>query len=198
MSQSDPAPRAASNATLADQVGQVTQAMELADPDEGAPPIDRWVNRLAEVIGVAVLAAIVLLVFFNAVGRYLFASPIIWAEEIVISLIPWLAMSGVFLSVRRRAVIRLEYFTLRLPPALRTGVELFIAIVSSATFVLLAFYSFQYVTLFGYDVTTYVKAPAWLFTSSMFIGAAAVVIAFLVNGYRELKADRAPIGADRL
>jgi TRAP-type C4-dicarboxylate transport system permease small subunit len=197
MTQPEPPPPQASSATLADQVGQVTQSMELADPDHGAPAIDRWVNRMAEVIGVTVLATIVLLVFVNAVGRYLFASPIIWAEEIVISLIPWLAMSGVFLSVRRRAVIRLEYFTLRLPAALRTGVELFIAIVSAATFVLLAFYSFQYVSLFGHDVTTYVQVPTGLFTSSMLIGAAAVVLAFLVNGYRELKASRAAIGADR-
>jgi hypothetical protein len=31
----------------------------------------------------------------------------------------------------------------------------------------------------------------------MLIGAAAVVLAFIVNGYRELKASRAAIGADR-
>jgi TRAP-type C4-dicarboxylate transport system permease small subunit len=194
MTQPDPTPPQASSATLADQVGQATQAMELADPDAGASAIDRWANRVAEVIGVSVLATIVLLVFANAVGRYAFASPIIWAEEIVISLIPWLAMSGVFLSVRRRAVIRLEYFTTRMPGTLRTAVELFLAILSAATFVLLAFYSFQYVSLFGQDVTTYVQIPTGFFTSSMLIGAAAVVLAFMINGYRDLRSGRA--GAD--
>jgi TRAP-type C4-dicarboxylate transport system permease small subunit len=192
------APVGASPPSLADQVGQVSQSMELADPDAGAAVIDRWINRVAEFIGVAVLATIVLLVFTNAVGRYLFAAPILWAEEIVISLIPWLAMSGVFLSVRRRSLIRLEYFTLGLPPIVRTGVELFIAILSAATFVHLAFYSFQYVTLFGHDVTTYVQIPTAWFTSSMLIGAAATAIAFLANAYRDLKSRRDALGAGSL
>jgi TRAP-type C4-dicarboxylate transport system permease small subunit len=189
MTQPDPAPEKASE-SLADQVGQVTQAMELADPDAGASVVDRIVNKVAEVVGVAVLATIVLLVFANAVGRYLAASPIIWAEEVVIALIPWLAMTGVFLSVRRRQLINLEYFTANLPTKWRTPINLFVDIISAATFVHLAYYSFLYFSLFGNDVTTYLKLPTGWFTSAMLIGAVAVAVAFVINGYRDLMARR--------
>lgn len=194
MPQPGDAPPAANQENLADRLEQVSQSMELADPDANASAIDRWINRVAELIGVVVLATIVLLVFANAVGRYLAASPIIWAEEIVIASIPWLAMSGVFLSVRRRQVIRLEYFTLRMPPIVRTAIESSLALLSAATFVLLAFYSFQYVSLFGHDLTTYVKVPTGFFTASMVIGAVATALAFLVNGYLELRTRRTPAG----
>ena len=176
---------------LASEVEKATRALEFADPDAGASLIDRWINRVFEVIGVTVLAAIVLLVFVNAVGRYAIASPVIWADELVIAMIPWLAMSGVFLSVRRRNVIRLEYFTSRLQPSARTFVEALAALFSAAAFVHLAYYSFQYVSLFGKDATIYLKLPTGWFSSSMLIGSVAVALAFLAGLIRELKAGRA-------
>ena len=180
MTPSDRAPEVSDDKNLADQVGQAAQDMELADPDAGASAIDRWINRIAEVIGVTTLASIVLLVFANAAGRYLWATPIIWAEELVIAIIPWLAMSGVFISVRRRRVIRLDYFVAGLPAHVRTSINVFIAVLSAAAFTALAFYSFQFVSLFGSDTTVYLRLPTGWFKAAMLIGSAAAAIAFLV------------------
>ncbi len=175
---------------LAAEVEKATRAFEFADPDAGASTIDRWINRIFEVIGVSVLAAIVMLVFINAVGRYAIATPVIWAEELVIAMIPWLAMSGVFLSARRRNVIRLEYFTSRLKPSVAILVDALGALFSAAAFVHLAFYSFQYVSLFGKDATIYLKLPTGWFTSSMLIGSVAIALAFLAGLIRDFKARR--------
>src|SRR5690606_15399552 len=71
--------------------------------------VDKWLNGVVEFLGVAVLVAITLLVFANAFLRYTFNSGIIWADEIVIALVPWLAMLGMFLSVRRREIIRIGF-----------------------------------------------------------------------------------------
>jgi TRAP-type C4-dicarboxylate transport system permease small subunit len=182
-------PEAVGNDGLADQVGQAAQEMELADLDAGASTIDRWINRTAEVIGVSTLAAIVLLVFANAVGRYAWATPIIWAEELVIAIIPWLAMSGVFLSVRRRRVIRLDYFLAGMPAHLRTATDLFVAVLSAAAFTALAFYSFQFVSLFGGDTTVYLRLPTGWFKAAMLIGSVAAACAFLAGAVRESRRD---------
>lgn len=185
MTSPDTAPEKAGDENLADQVGQAAQEMELADLDAGASAIDRWINRIAEVIGVVTLATIVLLVFANAVGRYVAATPIIWAEEIVIAIIPWLAMSGVFLSVRRRNVIRLDYFVASLPPHVRKAVDVFVAVLSAAAFTALAFYSFQFLSLFGADTTIYLRLPTGWFKAAMFIGSVAAAVAFLVGLLQE-------------
>jgi TRAP-type C4-dicarboxylate transport system permease small subunit len=196
MDKSDDMRAATTETNLAEQVGQLNQSLELADPDLGASSLDRGINQVVEFIGIAVLATIAVLVFANAVGRYLFTSPIIWAEEIVISLIPWLAMTGIFLSVRRRQFIRLGNYTLGLPAIVRITIDLFIQLLSAATFVVVAFYSFEYFSLFGGDVTTYVQIPTGWFTSAMFIGAAGVALAFLVNAWRE-RGDRRAISRAR-
>ncbi len=180
MNESKPS-EAVEDAQLAERVGRAGRDQELFDPDQGRPPIDRWINRIAEVIGVAAIATIVALIFLNAVGRYAFAAPILWAEELVIALIPWLAMTGVFLSVRRRAVIRIEHFSNMMPSYVRSAVSVFSSVLASAAFVYLAFHSFDYVTLFGGDPTTYLELPTGWFTSAMLIGAAASALAFLTD-----------------
>ena len=116
----------ASSEGLAGRIAEASRRQELRDPDEGLGLVDRAVNRVAEIIGVSALAIIVLTIFANAVGRYAFNWSIIWAEELVLLLVPWLAMTGVFLSVRRGTMIRIEYFFEKLPgpsadPSVRSG-----------------------------------------------------------------------------
>jgi TRAP-type C4-dicarboxylate transport system permease small subunit len=182
---------------LADQVGQLNQTLELTDPDINASRFDRTVNRIVEFIGVTVLAIVAVLVFVNATARYLFNSAVHGSPELVISLIPWLAMSGVFLSVRRRELIRLGYYSFGLPPNVRRVVEFLIGILSAATFVLVAFYSFEYFQLFGRDLTTYFKIPTGWFSAAMVLGAAGAAIAFLVNAIQDFRAKRLKPGESR-
>jgi TRAP-type C4-dicarboxylate transport system permease small subunit len=176
---------AAENAELAERIGQASREQELLDPDAGRSPVDRWINRVAEVLGVTALATIVSLVFLNAVGRYVFSAPILWAEELVIALIPWLAMTGVFLSVRRQGVIRIDFFVERLTSGQRAAAGVFGSILAAAAFVYLAFHSFTYVALFGGDPTTYLELPTGWFTSAMVIGSAASAIAFTLDLLRK-------------
>jgi TRAP-type C4-dicarboxylate transport system permease small subunit len=183
--------------SLADQVGQLNQTLELTDPDINASRFDRTLNRIVEFIGVTVLAIVAVLVFVNATARYLFNAAIHGSPEIVISLIPWLAMSGVFLSVRRRELIRLGYYSFGLSPKVRSVVDFFIGILSAATFVLVAFYSFEYFQLFGGDTTTYFKIPTGWFSIAMVLGAAGAAIAFLVNAFQDYRARRRQSGEPR-
>jgi TRAP-type C4-dicarboxylate transport system permease small subunit len=177
---------------LAARLGRAGRDQELHDPDAGRAVADRWVNRIAEVVGVTAIATIVALIFLNAIGRYAFAAPILWAEELVIALIPWLAMSGVFLSVRRRSVIRIDHFVDKLPAGLQTAFSVFGSVLAAAAFVYLAFHSFDYVNLFGGDPTTYLELPTGFFTSAMVIGAAASAIAFIVEIFSSRRPGQSP------
>lgn len=166
---------------LGRKVDEAARQQDMYDLDAGAGLVDRIINRIAEVIGVGVLCIIVTLVFANAVGRYAAGAPLIWAEELVIALIPWLAMTGVFLSVRRRSVIRIDHFSNKMPSRLRSVVSVFGSVLAAAAFVYLAFHSFDYVKLFGGDPTTYLELPTGWFTSAMVIGAAASALAFALD-----------------
>lgn len=143
--------------------------------------IDRWINGIVEFLGVVVLAAITLLVFANAVLRYTFNSGIIWADEVVIALVPWLAMLGMFLSVRRREIIRIGFLMDRLTPRSRRLLLIVTELASTIAFGYLTIVSFSYLSLFGADRSVYLSLSKGWFTSAMCIGAGLVGLAFFAE-----------------
>jgi len=176
-----------SDTDLARQLDEATRSADLVDADEGLGFIDRTINRIAEVAGVSVLVVVVLLVFGNAASRYTLNRTAVWADELIISLIPWLAMWGMFLSVRRRKVIRIDFFVSKLPPRVQLAVAALADLVSAATFAYLAIISFNYVQLFGGDRTVYLKIASSWFISAMTIGAALTALAFLADIVRSYR-----------
>ncbi len=170
---------------LGRQLEEATRRMETAPVDADTAVVGRIVNGVAEVAGVLVFVTIVALIFANALGRYVAGASLIWAEELVIALIPWLAMTGMFLAIRRRQVIRIEAFTAMMPPRLREPLALAVQLVAAVALTVLAYHAFTYVTLFGGDELVYLGLPRGWFTSAMLVGAAACALAFLADAWRQ-------------
>jgi TRAP-type C4-dicarboxylate transport system permease small subunit len=182
---------------LAAQLEQANREIELQDPDAGASRFDRMVNRTAEMFGVLLLALLTVLVFLNASARYVFGRTFIWGDELIIAIIPWLAMSGLFLAVRRRNVIRIDFFVEKFSPRPRKVLHLAADLLSAIVFVYLAWVSMEYVRLFGGDQLVYLRWPSGLFSSSFVIGPLLAALAYLVTFWREARAGQeAPGGRD--
>ncbi|ABV95902.1 TRAP transporter - DctQ subunit (plasmid) [Dinoroseobacter shibae DFL 12 = DSM 16493] len=163
---------------LAARLDQSARRMELADPDAGLGRLDRAINRVVEAIGVLALVLIVGVVFANASARYLLNFSFTWAEELVQMTIPWLAMSGVFLSVRRGTVIRIDFFYEKMPARLRPVVARAGLAFNCLVLAVMAYVSFDFVRLFGGDKTLYVGLPTGVSTSALVFGAAGVAMAY--------------------
>jgi TRAP-type transport system small permease protein len=172
---------------LADRIGTASRQHELQDPDRSLPLADRLINRAIELLGVGLLGGILAIVFANALARYALDYSLIWAEELVISLVPWLALAGLFLSVRRRQMIRIEFFLDKFPPPLRRTLALLAELLGAAMLAWLAWLGFNYVATFGGDRTPYLALPKGLFTSALWLGAGAVALAFALAAWRELR-----------
>lgn len=182
------------DAELASLVEQATRELELQDPDLGVSRFDRIVNRTAELFGVFLLALLTGLVFLNASARYLFSRSFIWGDELIIAMIPWLAMAGLFLAIRRRNVIRIDFFVDKFPPGPRKAARLAGELLSAAVFVYLAWVSLEYVQLFGGDQLVYLRWPSGLFTVSFVIGPLLAALAYLVTFWREVRGQREASG----
>lgn len=187
-SSADPAELAEED--LAERVGAASRRHELDDPDRGLPAADRLVNRLAELVGVGLLGGILCILFANALSRYAFNYSFVWAEEVVISLVPWLAITGLFLSVRRRQMIRVGFFMSRFPPHVQGLLEALTQLLGALMLAWLAWLGYGYVATFGGDRTPYLALPKGLFTSALFLGSAAVALAFAVAAWREARERR--------
>ena len=95
-----------------------------------------------------------------------------WGDEVVLSLLPWLGMTGMFLAIRRRQVIRIDYFASLLPRPVSAVLSVFSSVFAAAVFIWLAVVSTQYVGLFGGDRLLYLADRQGLFMSAMVIGPA--------------------------
>ena len=176
--------------SLADQIAEAGLRLELYDPDRRLPPFERWVNRVVEALGALVLCTIVGVVFSNAVARYAFNTSLLWAEELVLLLVPWLAMTGVFLSVRRGTMIRIEYFFERLPMKVRGPVANIGYLVNIAVLVFMGWVSADFLMLFGGDVAPYLDIPTGWSTSALAFGAFGAALAFVVAFHHEWRKRR--------
>ena len=175
---------------LSGRIAEASRHQELRDPDEGVGALGRAVNRAAEIVGVGALGTIVITIFANAVGRYAFNRSIIWAEELVLLLVPWLAMSGVFLSVRRGTMIRIEYFFGKLPRGLRRPLGPLGHLLSACVLTFMAGISVQFVLLFGLDRALYLEIPRMYSSSALVVGGFASALAFVAVLVREHRATR--------
>ncbi len=170
---------------IAGHIEAATRRMELRHPDAGQPPADRIVNLIVEIVGVSVLVAIVAIVFANAVSRYALSYSFSWAEEIVQMGMPWLAMTGVFLSVRRGTMIRIDFFFEKIPARWQGAVAKLGYAVNVGVLLFMAWVSLDFVRLFGGDVALYVQVPMGWSTSALVFGSAGAAMAYLAEFYKE-------------
>ena len=170
---------------LAGRIDETARRLELQNPDEGQATVDCVINRFAEIIGVGVLVTIVAVIFANASSRYLFNYSFSWAEEMVQMCMPWLAMTGVFLSVRRGTVIRIDFFFEKIPAWLQGPIAYIGYCINIAVLVMMAVVSFDFVRLFGKDVALYVQMPTGVSTSALVFGTAGAAMAYMAEFFRE-------------
>lgn len=179
-------PDRAGDADLARRIETASRRQELADPDTGLGKLDRLVNRAVEILGVSVLVVIVATIFVNAVGRYALDAHLLWAEELVLLLLPWLAMTGTFLAVRRGSMIRIEFFFHRMPPNVRHAISLVGYALCAGMLVFLGVISSRLVVLFGSDTSPYLDVPTGLSSMALVVGGFSVAAAFLAVLLREI------------
>ena len=178
------------NEDLGRQIEEASSASELVGDAADATRFDRAVNGLVEAVGVAIFATIVGIVFVNALGRYAFAFTFIWGDEIVLSLLPWLGMTGMFLAIRRRAVIRIEFFANQFPRSVARLLHITASVFASAMFIWLAVVSTRYVGFFGSDKLIYLDIEKFWFMYAMVIGPAIAAFAYLILAWQDFRAGR--------
>jgi TRAP-type C4-dicarboxylate transport system permease small subunit len=66
------------------------------------------------ILGILILAGIAIN-FANVMGRYLFLSPIIWAEEILIYIMVWTVFIGAVLVTWDGRHLKMDFFTVTMP-----------------------------------------------------------------------------------
>src|SRR5450830_289962 len=91
-----------------------------------------YVAKLGKLIGTVSEACAALLVLAEigvliagTAARYFFNNPLTWTDELASLLFLWLAMFGSVIALRQGAHMRLTTFINKMPPAMRSWMEVF-------------------------------------------------------------------------
>lgn len=145
----------------------------------GAPPEGR-LARLDRALGLAegtfigvALAFTSVLLFANVVLRYVFLSPLNWAEELTLYLMVWIVFVGGSIAVRSRGHIAIDLLPLVLSPANRRRLAIAVALAALAFFAVFFWYSLEHTLRVRSinQLTPVMQAPMWLTYLAMPVGS---------------------------
>jgi C4-dicarboxylate transporter DctQ subunit len=141
------------------------------------PAIHGFLDQVEEyIIGVSLLVMLVI-VFLNAISRYLISLDLAWALEIVTSLFPWVTFLGGAVAVKRRGHVAFSLLTDRFPPRLKKAAILFASVLAVALFGVVVWLGTQMV-LFEREThqgTPALEMPTWIVELSIPLGSLAIL-----------------------
>ena len=132
--------------------------------------LGKAVLNLDAIITCLTLSACTILVNANIFTRYLFSTPIYWAEEVATSLFIWTVFVGSAYAYRTHAHLGVDILVKALPENAKKGVNIVIDIIEIAVLLMLTYVSDQYVANSWTRVTDVLMMPRWYFSIAVPIG----------------------------
>ncbi|WP_224407667.1 TRAP transporter small permease [Afifella sp. IM 167] len=142
------------------------------------------VNYGLEWMAVFLLGLLVVLVFANAMGRYLFTYPLPWTEEIVLILLVWIGGTGVLLAALRGSLICCDMVTERLGARPARIVAVLASLIGSGVMAYFAWLTFQYIQLFGGDLSPMLGLPKWIAMAGLLFATAGLSVTLIMPVFR--------------
>ncbi|KEA63911.1 TRAP-type transport system, small permease component, predicted N-acetylneuraminate transporter [Marinobacterium lacunae] len=152
-----------------------------------------WVNRgLAQIEKwtlVALSASLGLLLIVQVVLRYLFDSPLFWAEEVAVQILVAMSFLGVSYLIYRQQLVAIDFIYLMLAKPLRRLASCLFQLVALASLVLFAWLTYQWVSdpLVQSELSPTTQLPRWYNYSVLLIALMAMSFHQLVNWFESLR-----------
>jgi TRAP-type C4-dicarboxylate transport system permease small subunit len=103
-----------------------------------------------ETLALGLLAAIVLVVLLQVVGRYLLRISLPWPEELARFLLVWLTFAGAVVGTWHDAHFRVDVLATRLPPGAARALSVAVDALVCATLAVFVWQSFELVGMAGF------------------------------------------------
>jgi len=153
----------------------------------------RILRTLVDAVLVALLAAMIGLIMFQILGRYVFNYSISWSEEAAIFVQIWIVMLGAGLAMRNRHHIGIDLVVSRLPPLFRSLLKSTSFLLSVWFLLVLVVGSFGLISLGLIIKSTALQLPMAIPYAALPIGMSYLLLEFALATLPDL----APRGAER-
>jgi TRAP-type C4-dicarboxylate transport system permease small subunit len=154
------------------------------------------VTRGLEALCALLVAAMVVLLFIQVVGRYGFENPPDWTEELARTVFIYLTFVGGALAIVRNAHLRIESFHSRLSPRSKTMLDILLAIVGVAFLAVTLYYSVGLLGRLSHQPMSSVPVSKAFMFAAVPVGCALMLVYELLrirNYVRMLAAGRGAV-----
>lgn len=140
-------------------------------------------NKLLEATAVILMLSLTALVLSNALGRYFFNHPLPWTEEVVLVMLAWQMAVGIVLAGMRQSLITCDVLLERLPHRTKRAMATAVALLGAAAMGYFAVLTWQYLMLFGGDLTPILKIPKGAMIVALFCGGVGLSFSLLASAF---------------
>ncbi len=147
------------------------------------PTLRFWFVRVPHVITGIIFLAAVTINIVNVVGRYVFAYPIFWAEEVLVFMVVWAVFLSAVSITFNGAHLSMDLFYAKLKSPWKQIVNVMIASSLLATTLFAAAQSFKVVTLYIHNgtVSTAAEIPLYIPHGALLVGFSLMALAVIVR-----------------
>jgi TRAP-type C4-dicarboxylate transport system permease small subunit len=160
--------------------------------------IDRFFDGLTGAIERVLAAALLFAValnFVNVVERYGFDTSIVWAEEVQVYIMIWMAFLGAVVATWRNVHLRMDMLLRSFPPRVRKAVQMLEALVLTVLSGVVAYHSASYAErmhAFG-KLSDVAQMPSWIPHSAIALGFALILAIALLRLARLFRPGAPPL-----
>lgn len=101
--------------------------------------IIRFLNRLTTLFVAGIFGVLVLMIFTQVVLRYVFASSLLWVEEMGKFMFMWLMWFGITIGVLKKSHIAVDFFVNLLPDKFQKWVRMISVVITGGFFLVLSY-----------------------------------------------------------
>tara|TARA_B100000674_G_C37764924_1_gene879758 strand:- start:306 stop:842 length:537 start_codon:yes stop_codon:yes gene_type:complete len=151
-----------------------------------------FASRFAAAVGAGVVVAMMLVVTYSVVNRYILNTPITWTDELSGYLVVALVMLGAADALRRGDHISVDLITSRLTNRGKRVVEIWsyiVVLVFSSVLLISSKKTIDYSVNFEIVSEGYLEVPMWIPQSFLILGGSLVFLVALANLVRAVKRD---------
>jgi TRAP-type C4-dicarboxylate transport system permease small subunit len=146
--------------------------------------LGRLATALLEWGAVLLMSALAALVLANALGRYLFATPLPWTEEVVINILVWLAGVGIVLAAVNRSLICCDIVSARLSGSGARVLALICGLLGAGLMLYFSWLTWRYLMIFGRDLSPVLQIPKAVSISGLFFGTLGLAATLLIQIFK--------------
>ncbi|ETI62584.1 TRAP transporter small permease [Marinomonas profundimaris] len=124
---------------------------------------DDWLSRVEKILLITLTFGLVTLLIAQVFLRYVFNSPLFWAEEVAVQVFVAISFFGVSYLIYQKQLVVIDFITLILPSSFRLAIECAFQIISLLTLMVMLVLTFQWVTepMVQNELSPTTQLPRW-------------------------------------